>query len=53
MGTGSFVSEFKYRVDGSKLEIISEMMGQKTIIPMTIESDGSIIYQTVRFRRVE
>ena len=49
MGTATAISEYRYRVSGNKLEVISEAMGQKTIMPMTIEADGSISYLTLRF----
>lgn len=53
MGTASAISEYKYRIEGNRLEVIVEAMGQKTIMPMTIEPDGSITYLTMRFRRVK
>ena len=51
MGTASAISEYSYRIDGNKLEVIAEGMGQKMIMPMIIEGDGSITYQTLRFYR--
>lgn len=53
MGTASAISEYRYRIDGSRLEVIIEAMGQKTTLPMTIEADGSITYLTMNFRKVE
>src|ERR1035437_3318534 len=35
MGTISTISEYKYRINGQRLEVIVEAMGQKTILPMT------------------
>jgi hypothetical protein len=51
-GTSVAISEYRYQVNGNRLELIADAMGQKTIVPMTIEADGSITYQTFRFRRV-
>ena len=53
MGTATAISEYRYRIDGSRLEVIVEAMGQKTTLPMTIEPDGSISYLTMNFRKVE
>lgn len=53
MGNGMVVMEYRYRVQGDRLELISEVMGQKVIIPMKIEADGSISYQSLRFYKVE
>jgi hypothetical protein len=53
MGSASAISEYSYRLDGSRLEVIVEAMGQKTIMPMTIESDGSISYLTMRFYKTK
>jgi hypothetical protein len=53
MGTAGVINVYKYRIDGNRLEVIAEGMGQKAIIPMTIESDGSITYMTMTFRRVQ
>lgn len=53
MGTASAMTEYKYRITGNRLEVIAEGMGQKTIIPMTIEPDGSITYTMFSFRRVK
>ena len=52
MGTISSVSEYKYRIKGQSLEVIVEAMGQKTVLPMTIEADGSITYMTLRYQKV-
>lgn len=49
MGTASAISEYSYRVNGNRLEVIAEGLGQKTIMPMTIEADGSITYLSLRF----
>jgi hypothetical protein len=53
MGSATAITEYGYRVSGNKLEVISEAMGQKTTMPMTIEADGSISYQTLRFRKIQ
>jgi hypothetical protein len=53
MGTATAVSEYRYRIDGKKLEVIAEAMGQKTIMPMTIEDDGTISYNVLRFYKVD
>lgn len=53
IGTAGAISEYKYRIEGNRLEVIAEAMGQKTIMPMSIESDGSITYMTMQFRRVK
>jgi hypothetical protein len=50
MGSAAAVSEYRYRVSGNRLEVISEAMGQKTIVPMTIEADG---YQSFRFYKTQ
>ncbi|MCX6952805.1 MAG: hypothetical protein NTV51_11655 [Verrucomicrobia bacterium] len=52
MGNQAAVTEYKYRVDGQKLEILVEAMGQKTTLPMTIEADGSITYMGMSYRKV-
>ena len=46
------VTEHRYRIDGNKLEVTLEGMGQKAILPMTIEADGSINYLSMRYRKV-
>ena len=51
-GSSAAIAEYRYRVDGNKLELITDAMGQKTIVPMTIEADGTITYMLFRFRRV-
>lgn len=53
MGTAYAIHEYKYRIDGQKLEVISEAMGQKTTVPMTIEADGSISYMGMTYRKVQ
>jgi hypothetical protein len=53
MGSASAISEYSYRIDGNRLEIIAEAMGQKSIMPMTIEPDGSITYLTMHFHRTK
>ena len=46
------VTEHSYRIDGNKLEVTLEGMGQKAILPMTIEADGSINYLSMRYRKI-
>ena len=53
MRTASVILEYRYNIVGNKLEVIAEAMGQKAIMPMIIESDGSITYQTLRFYKKE
>lgn len=53
MGNASAVSAYSYRVEGNKLEVLVEAMGQKTTLPMTIEADGSITYMGMRYRKVQ
>lgn len=53
MGSQTAVTEYKYRINGDTLELIVDAMGQKTTLPMKIESDGSISYSLLRFYRVK
>ena len=53
MGSPVVVNVYKYRIDGQRLEVIAEGMGQQAIIPMTIEADGSISYLGMRFIKVQ
>jgi hypothetical protein len=53
MGSISAVNEYKYRIKGQSLEVIVEAMGQKTVLPMTIQADGSISYMGLVYRRVQ
>lgn len=52
MGSAFVETEHSYRVKGSKLEVIVEGMGQKGVLPMAIDVDGSIIYMGMRYKRV-
>ena len=53
MRTPFEIQEFKYRIKGNQIEILSDALGQKTIIPMTLEKDGSISYNIIRFRKTD
>lgn len=50
-GTAFQIQEMKYKIKGNRIELISEALGQKTIIPMVLEDDGSISYNNIRFRK--
>ena len=52
-GRAGLISEFSYQISGNKLEVTSDAMGQKTILPMTLEEDGSITYLSMHFHKVE
>ncbi len=53
MGSSKAIGEYSYRIDGNRLEIISEARGQKMIIPMTIEEDGAITYLQFHFKKIQ
>lgn len=53
MSTASAIFEYRYRIDGNRLETIVEAMGQKIIMPMTIEPDGSITYIATHYYKTK
>ncbi len=53
MGSKAAMMEYKYRIKGQTLEVLVDAMGQKATIPMTIETDGSITYLTLNYRKVQ
>lgn len=53
LGTSAMMTECAYRVKGNQLEVTMNVNGQKAIMPMTIQDDGSITYLTTRFRKVD